>query len=314
MRGMDDIDLQICKLLFNNSRRPQREIADIIGISVAAVHRRIDSLIEEGVIKEFGTNISIGYLGAINAQVDGVCDYRSINDAIPQLKKNGSVQSVLASAANLTTLTLLLHDISELGPTVEELRSILAMQDPKVTISSQVFVGDQPFDRGYTGKHELSNIDYRIINALHHNARKLVVDISEETGITQKTIKHHLEEMEKDGAIEHSLHWNPANSSGADFIIRIDLVPGTDKRKYISYLNKMFAARMILTFIHSNFVDYICGYCWAPTISKQNELVESIRADGQVLNVKSGIIQAEWDLETWRDSLLAERMALMRHP
>jgi DNA-binding Lrp family transcriptional regulator len=53
---MDDADLLICKLLFNNSRLSQRDLADSLGLIVAAVHRRFDSLIEERIKKEFIAN------------------------------------------------------------------------------------------------------------------------------------------------------------------------------------------------------------------------------------------------------------------
>lgn len=59
---MDDVDLRICELLFNNSRCPHRELASMLGISVTAVHRRVESLIDEGIIKEFTANISKSYL------------------------------------------------------------------------------------------------------------------------------------------------------------------------------------------------------------------------------------------------------------
>src|SRR5512138_499463 len=120
---MDDIDLSICQLLFNNARCPERKIADDLGLSVAAVHRRVGQLIDEGVIREFAANISGGYLKAVGAQVDGVCDCRSVEDVLDQLRKNDSITSVLVSAANLTSLVLFLRNISDLGPTVEHIRA-----------------------------------------------------------------------------------------------------------------------------------------------------------------------------------------------
>lgn len=303
---MDDVDLSICKLLFNNSRCPEREVADKLGLSVSAVHRRINQLVEERVIREFSANISGRYLKAIGAQVDGVCDCKSIEDSLDELKKSDSITGVLVSAANLTSLVLLLRDISYLGPTVEHIRATLQMQQPKVTISTAVYLGDEPFDRAYTGSGELSKIDYRIVNSLHHNSRKQIVDIAEETGLTPKTIRNHLEQMEKDGSIEYALRWNPAYSAGASFIFRADLKPGTDKNKFISTLNKRFGARIILTFIHSNILDYVCGYGWAPTIAKQTDMIDELKEEDVVVNVTSSIVQKEWSFESWRDKVLID--------
>ncbi len=304
---MDDTDLRICQLLFNNSRCSERKLADELGISVAAIHRRVSFLIDEGVIREFAANISSGYLKAVGAQVDGVCYCKSVEEVLDQLKRNDGISSVLVSAANLTSLVLFLRDISDLGPTVEHIRTVLQMQQPKVTISAKVYVRNELFDKEYTGQRELSKIDYKIINSLHHNSRKQIVDIAEEIGITSKTIRHHLEQMEKDGSIEYTLQWNPAYSTGAAFIIRVDLKPGTDKGRFISNLNKRFGSRIILTFIHSNMLDYVCGYCWAPTIAQHADLLDELKKEEEVVNVTSGIVHNEWSFETWRERLLKER-------
>jgi DNA-binding Lrp family transcriptional regulator len=304
---MDDTDLGICHHLFNNSRMPQRDLADILGITVAQVHRRIDTMIDEGVIREFTANISRGYLGAVSVQVDGVCDCKSVGDLATRMEENDSVQSLLTYSANLTTATLLLRDIADLGPAVEFVRQTLQMREPKVTISAQIYVGDVPSERQYTGARELSRLDYRIIRALHHNARKPVVDIAEETGITAKTVRLHLEQMEREGAIEYTMLWNPIHSAGANFVIRVDLRPGTDKGAFISSMNRRFGARIILTFVHSNMLDYVCGYCWAPTVAQHQALVDTLEADETVIDVKSSIVHQEWKFETWRDKLLHER-------
>ena len=306
-REMDEIDLQLCQLLVANSRRPQRELADELGIGVAGVHRRIQSLVDEKVVRGFTANISCEYLHAVRAQVDGVCECQSVEDTLDRLGAIGPVSSVLTSAANLTALTLILRRIEDLGPTVEQIREILQMPKPKVTISTKIYVGAEPVGRDFTSDRELSRIDYRIINSLHCNARKPIIDVADEIGITPKTARNRLDVMEREGSIEYNLNWEPARTTGACFIIRIDLKPGVDRSEFINQLNKRFGARFIVTFAHSNELDYVCGYCWTPTIGQHSDLVGALRTDDKVRGVRSGIVQGEWALETWRDRLLKER-------
>jgi len=304
---MDEVDLRICQLLFANSRIPQRDLAHELGIGVAGVHRRIQSLVEQGVVKGFTANLSRSYLRAVSAQVDGVCGCQSVAETLDKLRKNGSVESVLTSAANLTSVTLVLRGIEDLGPTVEQVRDILRMPQPKVTISTMIYVGTKPLGKDFTGDRELSRIDYRIMNSLHHNSRKPIIDMADEVGITPKTARNRLELMEKEGSIEYGFDWDPARTAGASFILRIDLRPGVDRSEFINLVNKRFGARFILTFVHSNEPDYFCGYCWAPTVAQHNELIGALKADDRVRDVRSGIVQEEWSLETWRDRLLKER-------
>ena len=306
-RRMDETDLRLCQLLIENSRRPQRELAEELGIGVAGVHRRIQSLVDQKVVRGFRANISSAYLRAVSAQVDGVCECQSVEGVLDRLGAIGSVSSVLTSAANLTALTLILRRIEDLGPTVEQARDILQMTKPKVTISTMIYVGTKPLGKDFTSDRELSRIDYRIINSLHCNSRKPIIDVADEIGITPKTARNRLELMEKEGSIEYGLDWEPARTAGASFIIRIDLKPGVDRSEFISQINKRFGARFILTFAHSNELDYVCGYCWAPTVAQHSDLVGALKADDKVKDVRSGIVQGEWSLETWRDRLLKER-------
>lgn len=304
---MDETDLRLCQLLIANSRRPQRELADELRIGVAGVHRRIQSLVDEKVIKGFRANISCAYLRAVQAQVDGVCECQSVEGVLDRLRAIGSVSSVLTSAANLTAVTLILRGIEDLGPTVEQVRDALRMPKPRVTISTTIYVGTEPFGGALAIGRELSRIDYRIINSLHMNSRKPVIDVADEIGITPKTARNRLEAMEKERSIEYSLDWEPARTAGASFIIRIDLKPGVERKDFINQLNKTFGARFLLTLAHSNELDYVCGYCWAPTVAQHSDLVGALKADEKVKDVRSGIVQGEWSLETWRDRLLKER-------
>lgn len=304
---MDDVDLRICQLLFQNSRRPQRELADLLGLNVAAVHRRIESLIDQQIIVEFTANLSRNYLRAVPVQVEGISSCDSVEQAVEHLSAIDSVQSVLTAAANLTTVSLLLRDISELGATVERVRGVLQMPQPNVTISMKIFAGNEPLDREYTGKTELSRIDYRIVSSLQHNSRKPVVDVAEDIGLTPKTVRLHLEAMERDGSIEYGLVWNPGITTGSTFILRVDLRPGVDKMRFSQTLSQKFGARVLLTFIHSNLPDSLCGYCWAPTAAQHYEMTDTISKDEGVVKASSGIVHREWTFETWRAGLLKQK-------
>ena len=52
---MDATDIRLSQMLMKNSRVPYRELASKLGISLQAVHRRIQVLKEMGVIRDFVT-------------------------------------------------------------------------------------------------------------------------------------------------------------------------------------------------------------------------------------------------------------------
>lgn len=57
MRGLDDTDREILRILTENGRRSYSDIADAVGLSPPAVSDRVDRLQELGVIRRFTVDI-----------------------------------------------------------------------------------------------------------------------------------------------------------------------------------------------------------------------------------------------------------------
>lgn len=62
MRGLDETDSEILRILLEDGRRPYSEIADAVGLSPPAVSDRIDRLREIGLIRRFTVDIDRGLL------------------------------------------------------------------------------------------------------------------------------------------------------------------------------------------------------------------------------------------------------------
>ena len=64
MEKVDLLDLKILKIISVNARIPFKDVAAVCGVSRAAIHQRVQRLIEAGVITGSGYNVcpkSIGY-------------------------------------------------------------------------------------------------------------------------------------------------------------------------------------------------------------------------------------------------------------
>lgn len=62
MRGLDDTDTEILRLLLDDGRKPYSEIAEQVGLSAPAVSDRIDRLRDIGLIRQFTVDIDRGLL------------------------------------------------------------------------------------------------------------------------------------------------------------------------------------------------------------------------------------------------------------
>ena len=57
MRDLDEVDMEILRLLIEDARRPYSSIADEVKLSAPTVSDRIDRLEEEGIIRQFTVDI-----------------------------------------------------------------------------------------------------------------------------------------------------------------------------------------------------------------------------------------------------------------
>lgn len=62
---LDEVDYEIIKVLFPDSRKSYREIRDDLGISIGTIHNRIKKLIEKKVILNFSLNLDYDKLNIL---------------------------------------------------------------------------------------------------------------------------------------------------------------------------------------------------------------------------------------------------------
>ena len=106
MEKIDLLDRQILEIITKNARTPFKDVASVCGISRAAVHQRVQRMIESKVI------IGSGYI--INPKVLGFnsCSYIGIKlergsmykDVVPQLEKISEIVEVHFTTGPYTML------------------------------------------------------------------------------------------------------------------------------------------------------------------------------------------------------------------
>ena len=63
MDKIDNLDRKILDIVMNNARIPSKDVAQVCGVSRAAVHQRIQRLIDDGVITGSGYKVNTKLLG-----------------------------------------------------------------------------------------------------------------------------------------------------------------------------------------------------------------------------------------------------------
>lgn len=89
MEKLDSLDRKILKIVMRNARIPSKDVARECGVSRAAIHQRIQRLVDAGVITGSGYHVNPKMLGFRTCTYIGVRLERGAmyRDAVPELEK-----------------------------------------------------------------------------------------------------------------------------------------------------------------------------------------------------------------------------------
>lgn len=117
---MDEIDQKIIEILKRDSRTPYVKIGEEVGLSEAAVRRRVQNLIQSGVIKKFTIEVETGGANAITLlTVSSAIPTQRVSEKLKELKNVEVVHeitgqfdvAVFISASNIAEINKCIDDI-----------------------------------------------------------------------------------------------------------------------------------------------------------------------------------------------------------
>lgn len=122
--GMDEIDERLIKLLKENGRASYIELAKQVGLSEAAVRRRVKILHEKGIIRKFTIEVSMEK-GANALTLISVSPSTPTTSVSERLKNIKGVQTVYEITGQYDIATLLAApNIPEINKCVDEIRKV----------------------------------------------------------------------------------------------------------------------------------------------------------------------------------------------
>lgn len=134
---IDDTDRAILDLLRENARRPLREIASAVGLTVAPVQRRIARLEKQGVIERYTVQVNHGRIATgieamTELQFTDDLDLAQIMEFVAQIPE---VEEVLTLAGDPDALVRIRVDgVEDLRRVVSSLRSGAAVASTKTLV------------------------------------------------------------------------------------------------------------------------------------------------------------------------------------
>jgi DNA-binding Lrp family transcriptional regulator len=303
---MDKTDVILSLLLLTNSRRPYRELAETLNLSVTAVHSRIQSLVELGVIRKFTAKIGLGKLNAIHVLIFGTSKINPLHDLNVKLARYGSIYWLAIGGGNLLYIGAYLKNIAELEPLVNYVKEVAEIPEPTVGITSSV----SPHPAAYGARDTtLYELDCQIIRSLKDDSRKATSDVADELGVSAKTVRRRLSRMMKLGLVELSMEWYPDASNDIMSIFHFHLKPEADKNAIGTIFNK-YSPNMIFYWGFSNIPNSFVALVWTSTMKDLQRIRENLENETALQSVAPNILYTGYIFKTWRDDLLEEKSGM----
>lgn len=298
---MDETDIRIALMLLVNSRRSYREIGDRLELSANAVYKRVQGLIENCVIRGYTAKLSLKVLAAHNVIVWGRTDRSELTDLLTKLGVHESIYWVTLASGNYFFIGTYLRSIDELGPVLDFIRVTAGISEPTVGIVPSV-KEDEDIDE------LLTPLDYEIVDSLRDDAKKPLSEVSEEIGVSTRTVRRRLSTLEKHGWIDLSILWYPEASNDIITLFELDINPSVDKRDVLGSLRGELSPSHILTWDFNNLPNKALMITWTPTMGDLRRLRASIEEVTGIFGTVSYIIYMGRIFPTWRDIFINEKI------
>jgi Lrp/AsnC family leucine-responsive transcriptional regulator len=297
---MDEIDLHLIQLLVWDPRATYRELADALGLTVQATHRRMASLIEAQVILGFATSISAAFLEASSVVIWGRSAGLDREGAAKAFSGDARISAVLLGSGGMTYVYALLRRISDLDDLVGAVQKGAAISEARIGLELMKPLGTRP---STMAEAPLTDLDLRIVAAMARDARRPLAEIAKEIGVTAATVNRRLGRLLEMGALEFTTLLHPGFSGDIVAILQVDLRPGSDRQTLIGRLRAELGPAVEYYRTFSNLQDYLTCVAWTKTLKELEELTKTVAKDAAVQKVTPDIMFTGWYHPTWRDGI-----------
>jgi DNA-binding Lrp family transcriptional regulator len=212
---VDSIDKRILLALDENCRLSYQALGEKTGLTATAIRKRMDRLIETGVIEEFSVILKPAmmdsdYLVAL-VFTDGSEDEEELMELIGSNPMIVQVGQVVTGVGRLYFLQCEYKGAEGLQSLASFIRTLDSVNDAELhTILVQ---------RGE--KFKIKKLHLKVLKYLLEDARMQVGQIAELTGLTARRVSRAIQEMIDSNAVWFAARWNLSLGNNSEFYLKI---------------------------------------------------------------------------------------------
>jgi Lrp/AsnC family transcriptional regulator for asnA, asnC and gidA len=134
--SLDRLDLRIIRSLSQNARKPYSTIAEELEVNDATVRKRVNRLVEEGIIKQFNLLLDYHRIGRIVKAFIGLrVNANKLMNVVGHLEGNSDVQVLYRTTGNVDLFVeVIFKDMEELKQFLEKELNIDGVSYTEVTV------------------------------------------------------------------------------------------------------------------------------------------------------------------------------------
>ncbi|UCH90005.1 MAG: winged helix-turn-helix transcriptional regulator [Thermoplasmata archaeon] len=306
---MDETDLQLCQLLLINSRVPVRDLADKLNISVQAVHKRVQNLVDNKCIYKYVTLPSEKAWPAMSVHVYGISKTKSMDDALEKLSKNDWVMGVYIGSGNIIYVAGILRNINEVDEFTEFVKKTGEITEPEVGIMPPMTGYGSLIPKPSEPPRELSPLDLRIIGSLHSDSRKSVAEIAKELNVSAKTVNRHIEKMIEDELISFTILWYPKHTGDQVTFLHLTFKSDVEKNVEIAKLMNKYSPRIAFFLPFINIPQRVVAVTWSTSMLDFEQLQKALEGEESIQSTEAHFLYRGGYFDTWRDKKLFSEIA-----
>lgn len=305
--------MSLIMFLSANSRLSYAELAEKLNLSVNAIHKRIQLLIETGVIRKFTAKVSLQSLAAIVVFVSGTSQLGSFQDLPAKLQAHGSIYWVAEGGGKFLHIGTYLRNLSELVGIIEFVKKTAGLPEPTVRIANAEPMSEhrkvasaplQVTSNPKPSRQTLCDLDYKIIRSLKDNSRKAVSDVANEVGVSAKTVRRRLMQMTRNNLIELGLEWYPDKSNDIITLLDLHLKPDADLGIVPYRILRKYAPNTLFYWCFVNVPSVVTYPVWTNSMNELESLRENLEKEPCVASIVPNILYTGYIFNTWRDQLV----------
>jgi DNA-binding Lrp family transcriptional regulator len=305
---MDEIDMKIITLLLVNSRLSYREISSYLGLSVNAVYKRVQILIELDVIHKFTARINPYAVNAIYTLIFGESKAENINLVASKLGEHENTYNIILSSRNYLYIGALLKNIHELDDYSSFVSQTAEIQNPSVGLLHGVYYSSPkrynvPISR--TMSTNLDKLDIEIIRSLNRDSRKPISEVADDINSTSNTVRRRLNRMIKEGLIELSIQFNPVSSSDIFALLQLSLSHSSNKEEVAQFIADNYQPNIFFCWAFSNLPNLLLSYTWCNNMNELNNIIQRLKKE-KMESVIADVLLKGLFYDTWKEKMLYE--------